>query len=195
MTTGLRSLDHRLGGLQPSDLMILAGRPSIGKTVLAANIGGNAAWHRAQVQGREGAAVGFLSLEMSGEQLGWRVLAEQRGISSDAMRKGKVPLEDFNRFTEITQKHAAVPFSIELTSDLSIDAVRTQARRIKRQYGIGLLIIDYLQLLRGTDSLQSWQNRTVEVSEITRGLESIAKDLNIPWRTCVIRARSSKMRM
>jgi replicative DNA helicase len=96
------------------------------------------------------------------------------------MRKGKVHARDFNRFAEITQQHATVPFYIEPTSDLSIDAIRTRARRMKRQYGIGLLIIDYLQLLRGTDSLQARQNRTVEVAEITRGLKAIAKDLNIP---------------
>ena len=180
VTTGLRSLDRRLDGLQPSDLMILPGRPSMGKTALAANIDVNAARRHAQTQGRERAAVGFFSLDMSGEQLGQRVLAEQSGISSDAMRKGKVHLGDFNRFAEITQQHAAVPFYMEPTSVLSIDAIRTRARRMKRQYGIGLLIIDYLQLLRATDSLQARQHRTVEVSEITRGLKSIAKDLNIP---------------
>jgi replicative DNA helicase len=180
VTTGLRSLHRRLGGLQPSDLMILAGRPSMGKTALAANIGGSAARRHAQTQGREGAAVGFFSLDMSGEQLGQRVLAEQSGISSDAMRKGKVHLGDFNRFAEIMQQRAAVPFYIEPTSVLSIDAIRTRAWRMKRQYGIGLLIIDYLQLLRATDSLQARQHRTVEVSEITRGLTSIAKDVNIP---------------
>ena len=152
----------------------------MGKTALAANIGVNAARRHAQTEGREGAAVGFFSLEMSGEQLGQRVLAEQSRISSDAMRKGKVQQGDFHRFAEITQQHAAVPFYIEPTSDLPIDAIRTRARRMKRQYGIRLLIIDYLQLLRGTDSLQARQNRTVEVSEITRGLKSIAKDLNIP---------------
>jgi replicative DNA helicase len=151
VTTGLRSLDRRLGGLQPSDLMILAGRPSMGKTALAANIGVHAARRHAQTKGKEGAAVGFFLLEMSGEQLGQRVLAEQSGISSDAMRKGQVQQGDFHRFAEITQQHAAVPLYIEPTSDLSIDAIRTRARRMKRQYGIGLLIIDYLQLLRGTD--------------------------------------------
>jgi replicative DNA helicase len=180
VTTGLTSLDRRLGGLQPSDLIILAGRPSMGKTALAANIGVNAARRYAHTQGKEGAAVGFFSLEISGEQLGQRVLAEQSGVASDAMRKGKVHARDFNRFAEITQQHATVPFYIEPTSDLSIDAIRTRARRMKRQYGIGLLIIDYLQLLRGTDSLQARQNRTVEVAEITRGLKAIAKDLNIP---------------
>jgi replicative DNA helicase len=180
VTTGLRSLDRRLVGLQPLDLMILAGRPSMGKTALAANIGVNAAGHHAQTQGREGAAVRFFSLEMSGEQLGRRVLAEQSEISSDAMRKGDVHLGDFHRFAEITQQHAAMPFYIEPTSDLSIDALHTRARRMKRQHGIGLLIIDYLQLLHGTDSLQARQNHTVEVSAITRGLKSIAKDINIP---------------
>jgi replicative DNA helicase len=96
------------------------------------------------------------------------------------MRKGQVKPGDFHRFAEITQQHAGVPFYIEPTSDLSIDAIRTRARRMKRQYGIGLLIIDYLQLLRGTDPLQARQNRIVEVSEITRGLKAVAKDLNIP---------------
>ena len=150
------------------------------KTALAANIGVNAARRHAQTEGKEGAPVGFFSLEMSGEQLGQRVLAEQSGISSDAMRKGRVQAGDFHRFAEITHQHATVPLYIEPTSNLSIDAVRTRARRMKRQYGIGLLIIDYLQLLSGTDSLQARQNRTIEVSEITRGLKSIAKDLNIP---------------
>jgi replicative DNA helicase len=118
---------------------------------------------------------------VSGEQLGQRVLAEQSGISSDAMRKELVQKGDFHRFAEITQQHATVPLYIEPTSNPSTDAVRTRARRMKRQYGIGLLIIDYLQLLRATDySLQAHQNRTIEVSEITRGLKSIAKDLNIP---------------
>jgi replicative DNA helicase len=165
------------------------------------------------------AAVGLFSLEMSGEQLSQRVLAEQSSISSDPMRKGQVQPGDFHRFAEITQQHTGVPFYIESTSDLSIDGVRAQARRLKHQYGIGLLIIDYLQLLHGTDSLQARQNRTVEVSEITRGLKAVAKNLNIPvlalsqlsrdvekredkrpqrinarsWRICAIRARSSRM--
>jgi replicative DNA helicase len=180
VTTGLVSLDRRLGGMQPSDLIILAGRPSMGKTALATTIGINAARCYAQSGGKEGAPVGFFSLEMSDEQLGQRVLAEQSEISSDLMRKGQVRAGDFHRFTEITQQHTEVPFYIEPTSNLSIDAVRTRARRLKRQYGIGLLIVDYLQLLRAVDTYQARQNRTIEVSEITRGLKSIAKDLNIP---------------
>jgi replicative DNA helicase len=124
----------------------------MGKTALAATIGVNAARCYAQTGGEEGAAVGFFSLEMSSEQLGQRVLAEQSGISSDAMRKGQVQPGDFHRLAEITQQHAGVPLYIEPTSDLSIDAVRTRARRLKRQHGIGLLIIDYLQLLRSPDS-------------------------------------------
>ena len=180
VTTGLGSLDRRLGGLQPSDLIILAGRPSMGKTALATTIGVNAARRYAQTNGKEGAPVGFFSLEMSAEQLGQRVLAEQSEIASDLLRKGQVRAGDFRRFTEITQLHTDVPFYIEPASNLSIDAVRTRARRLKRQHGIGLLIIDYLQLLRASDSYQARQNRTVEVAEITRGLKSIAKDLNIP---------------
>jgi len=180
VTTGFKSLDRPLGGLQPANLIILAGRPNMDKTALAANIGVNAARRHMQTKGKEGAAVGFFSLEMSGKQLDQRVLAEQSGISSDAMHKGQVKLGDFHRVAEITQQYDAVPFYTEPTSDLSIDAIRTRARRMKRQYGIGLLIIDYLQLLRGTDSLKARQNCTVEVSEITRSLKSIAKDLNIP---------------
>jgi replicative DNA helicase len=120
VTTGFRSLDRRLGGLQHSDLIILAGQPSMGKTALAANIGIHAARHYAQTQGKEGAAVGFFSLEMSGEQLGQRVLVEQSGISSDAMCKGQVKSGDFHRFAEITQQHAAVPLYIEPTSDTAL---------------------------------------------------------------------------
>jgi len=177
VTTGLGSLDRRLGGLQPSDLIILAGRPSMGKTALATTIGVNAARRYAQTNGKEGAPVGFFSLEMSDEQLGQRVLAEQSEIASDLLRKGQVRAGDFRRFTEITQLHTDVPFYIEPASNLSIDAVRTRSRRLKREHGIGLIIIDYLQLLRANDTRQ---NRTNEVAEITRGLKSIAKDLNVP---------------
>jgi replicative DNA helicase len=152
----------------------------MGKTALATTIGVNAARRYAQTGGKEGTPVGFFSPEMSDEQLGQRVLAEQSGISSDLLRKGQVRAGDFNSFTAITQQHASVPFYIESTSNLSIDAVRTRARRMKRRHGIGLLIIDYLQLLRGSDSYQSRQNRTLEVSEITRGLKGVAKDLDIP---------------
>jgi replicative DNA helicase len=144
VTTGMNNLDHRLGGFQPSDLIIPAGRPGMGKSALAANIGVNAARRYAETDGREGAPVGFFSLDMSGEQLGQLVLAEQSGISSDAMRKGRVRAGDFRRFAEITQHHARVPFYIDPTSNLSIDAVRTRTQRLKRQYGIGLLILDCL---------------------------------------------------
>jgi replicative DNA helicase len=109
-----------------------------------------------------------------------RVLAEQSGISSDAMRKGQVRARDFHSFAAITRQHADVPFYIETTSSLSVDALRTRARRMKRRHGTGLLIIDYLQLMRGTDSHQARQNRTIEVSEISRGLKGLAKDLDIP---------------
>jgi replicative DNA helicase len=152
----------------------------MGKTALATTIGVNAARRCQQTGGKEGAPVGFFSLEMSDEQLAMRVLAEQSGISSDAMRKGRVKPGDFHSFAAITQQHADVPFYIETTSSLTVDALRTRARRMKRQHNIGLLIVDYLQLMRGTDSHQASQNRTIEVSEITRGLKAVAKDLNIP---------------
>lgn len=180
VTTGLSDLDSKLGGLHNSDLLILAGRPSMGKTALAVNIGFNAAKAYAESGGKEGAVVGFFSLEMASDQLAGRILADQADISGDDLRKGNLKQDDFRRFVEASQKLAQVPFYIDDTPALSIGAVRTRARRLKRQHGLGLLIIDYLQLLRGSGSKQSTENRVNEVSEITRGLKAIAKELQIP---------------
>lgn len=177
-TTGLRDLDNKLGGLHPSDLYILAGRPSMGKTALAVNIGFNSAKAYAESGGKEGAITAIFSLEMSSDQLAGRILADQASISGDSMRKGTLKEDDFRRFVEASQKLAQVPLFIDDTPALSIGAVRTRARRLKRQHGLGLLIIDYLQLLRGSTS--SGENRVQEVSEITRGLKAIAKELEIP---------------
>lgn len=180
VTTGLRDLDEKLGGLHKSDLLILAGRPSMGKTALATNIAFQAALRYADSGGKEGGIVGFFSLEMSADQLATRILADQSGISGDAIRKGNVTELEFRRFVEASQKLAQVPLYIDDTPALSIGAVRSRARRLKRQKGLDLLVIDYLQLLQGTGSRQSTENRVQEVSEITRGLKAIAKELDIP---------------
>ncbi len=180
VTTGLIDMDKKLGGLQNSDLLILAGRPSMGKTALATNIAFNAANKYAETGGQQGAIVGFFSLEMSSDQLAGRILADQSNISSDAIRKGNIRQEDFRAFAEASQRLSQVPLYIDDTPGLSISAIRTRARRLKRQHGLGLLVVDYLQLLRGTGSKQGTDNRVQEVSEITRGLKAIAKELAIP---------------
>ena len=180
VSTGLRDLDAKLGGLHPSDLLILAARPSMGKTSLAVNIAFNAAKTFAETGGNEGGIVGFFSLEMSSDQLATRILAEQSGISGDAIRKGDIQENDFRHFVEASQTLTSVPLYIDDTPALSIAAVRTRARRLKRQHGLSLLVIDYLQLLHGSGSRQGMENRVLEVSEITRGLKAIAKELHIP---------------
>lgn len=180
VTTGLRDLDHKLGGLHKSDLLILAARPSMGKTSLAVNVAYNAAKRYAETAGKEGGIVGFFSLEMSSDQLATRILSDESGVSGDAIRKGEIKDADFRRFVEASQKLAQTPLYIDDTPALSISAVRTRARRLQRQRGLDLLVVDYLQLLRGTGSRQGVENRVREISEITQGLKAIAKELNIP---------------
>lgn len=180
VTTGLTDLDHKLGGLHPSDLLILAARPSMGKTSLAVNVAYNAAKAFAESGGEQGGRVGFFSLEMSSDQLATRILSDEAGISGDDIRKGNIKETDFRKFAEASQKLSQVPLYIDDTPALSIGAVRTRARRLKRQHGLDMLVIDYLQLLQGSGSAQSAQNRVLEISEITRGLKAIAKELNIP---------------
>jgi replicative DNA helicase len=179
VTTGLRDLDKKLGGFQHSDLIILAGRPSMGKTALATTIAFNAADAYRRSGGREGAIVGFFSLEMSADQLATRLLSDLAEISGDRIRRGEFSKEDFHRLAEQSAVLAQVPLYIDDTAALSITSVRTRARRMKRKHGLGMIVVDYLQLLRGTGSKQS-ENRVNEVSEITRGLKAIAKELNIP---------------
>ncbi len=179
-TTGLRDMDKQLGGLHPSDLLILAGRPSMGKTALATNIAFNTARAYAKSGGKEGARVGFFSLEMSADQLATRILSDCANISGHAIKQGDIKQDDFQKFVKASQELSQVPLYIDDTPALTIGAVRTRARRLKRQHGLDFLIIDYLQLLRGTGSRQSEANRVQEVSEITRGLKAIAKELNIP---------------
>jgi len=178
--TGLTDMNKKLGGLQNSDLLILAGRPSMGKTALAVNISFNAALKYAETGGKEGGRVAFFSLEMAADQLAGRILAEQSGVSGDSIRRGAIKQEDFQAFVAASQRMSQVPLYIDDTPSLSIGAVRTRARRLKRQHGLDMLVIDYLQLLQGTGSRQSEGNRVLEISEITRGLKAIAKELEIP---------------
>jgi replicative DNA helicase len=191
VATGFTDLDKKLGGLHPSDLVILAGRPSMGKTALATNIAFNAAKAYRPMRGadgridlsrgpEDGAVVGFFSLEMSAEQLATRILAEESGTSSDKIRRGEVRREDFDKFVMASQRLAAVPLYIDDTPALSVAALRTRARRLKRQQGLGLIVIDYLQLMRPSASSRGSENRVQEISEITRGLKAIAKELDVP---------------
>ncbi|CAA7614935.1 replicative DNA helicase [Magnetospirillum sp. UT-4] len=184
--TGLVDLDTKLGGLHSSDLLILAGRPSMGKTSLATNIAFNAAKaYREEVDALgarkavDGAVTAFFSLEMSAEQLATRILAEQAEIPSHKIRQGELANDEFERLVTAAQELHRLPLFIDDTPALSISAVRTRARRLKRQHGLNLIVIDYLQLLRGSGG-SSEQNRVQEVSEITRGLKALAKELDVP---------------
>ena len=182
-TTGLTSINDKCGGLHNSDLIILAGRPGMGKSSLATNIAFNCADRllRDQRDGIEksvGAAVALFSLEMSSDQLATRILAEQAGISSEALRMGKISRDDFHQLSYASQRLADLPLFIDDTPALTIGALRTRARRLKRRHDIGLIIIDYLQLLQGSGRAQD--NRVNEISEISRGLKTLAKELQVP---------------
>ena len=178
VATGLAQLDRLLGGLHRSDLIILAGRPSMGKSSLATNIGFNAA--RAYKEEHvDGAVVGFFSLEMSAEQLATRMISEQAEIPSEKIRKGELISADFDRVLSVSHELEHLNFFIDDTPALSIAALRTRARRLKRTHGLGLLIIDYLQLLAPSGRTRQ-ENRVQEVSEITRGLKTLAKELDVP---------------
>ncbi len=185
IATGLRDLDAKLGGLQPSDLVILAGRPSMGKTSLATNIAFNIAKaYRAERQpdGTEkvldGAIVGFFSLEMSAEQLATRILSEQAEISSEKIRRGMIDEPEFNRLAEASQQISTIPLYIDQQGGITIAQLAARARKLKRQKGLGLIIIDYLQLLAG--SKRTSEGRVQEVTEITTGLKALAKELKVP---------------
>ncbi|MBL3703124.1 replicative DNA helicase [Sulfitobacter sp. BDSS02] len=184
ISTGLTDLDNKLGGLHKSDLLILAGRPSMGKTSLATNIAFNVA--KAYKRGRlpdgtegavQGGVVGFYSLEMSAEQLAGRILAEASEISSHKIRQGDMTEGEFRRFVEAAKALEACPLYIDDTPALPISQLAARARRLKRTQGLDVLIIDYLQLVRGTGRSD---NRVNEISEITMGMKAIAKELNIP---------------
>jgi replicative DNA helicase len=184
-TTGLDDLNAKIAGLHDSDLIILAGRPAMGKTSLATNIAFNCAdrFLRDMQDGIEpeksvGAPVAFFSLEMSADQLATRILAEQAEISSERLRSGKISHEDFQRISFASQRLAELPLYIDDTPALSIAALRTRARRLKRRHDIGLVVVDYLQLLQGTGRAND--NRVNEISEISRGLKTLAKELSVP---------------
>lgn len=194
VTTGLRDLDRKMGGLQKSDLLILAGRPSMGKTALATNIAFNAARAYHESDGKEGAAVAFFSLEMSSEQLATRLLGEQSSVPADKIRRGEVKTDDFTKFLEAAKVLSRAPLYIDDTPALSVAALRTRARRLKRVAPhLGAIVIDYLQLLHGTSSRGS-DNRVQEVSEITRGLKALAKELDIPVIALSQLSRAVEMR-
>lgn len=185
-TTGLASVNAKIGGLHKSDLLILAGRPGMGKTSLATNIAFNAAerYRRDEddgipVEKNMGAKVAFFSLEMSADQLATRVLAEQSGVSGEALRMGKISKEQFQQLSRAAQQLQTLPLFIDDTPALTIAGLRTRARRLQRRHGIGLIIVDYLQLLSGSGSKSS-DNRVQEISEISRGLKTLAKELNLP---------------
>jgi replicative DNA helicase len=174
--TGLRDLDDRLGGLHKSDLIIIAGRPGMGKTALATNIAFNAA-QKLQDSGRK-SCIAFFSLEMSSEQLSTRILAEQSRIKSNDIRRGRISDEQFDKFLETSKNISELPLFIDETPAINIAAMSNRARRIKRIHGLDMIIVDYIQLMRG--SLNYKDGRVQEVSEITQGLKAIAKELSIP---------------
>ena len=178
-TTGLVDMDRLLGGLQPSDLIILAGRPSMGKTALATNIAFNAAEAYQQSGGKEGAVVGFFSLEMSAEQLATRILSDQAEIASEKIRKGEMKRVDFPRLVQASERLRSMPMFIDDGAGLTITSLRSRALRLKRQHNLGLIVVDYLQLMHPSGN-QRTDNRVQEVSEITRGLKMVAKDLGVP---------------
>ena len=173
--SGLRDLDDRLGGMHKSDLVIIAGRPSMGKTALATNI----AFHAAKnIQERaEKSCIAFFSLEMSSEQLSTRILAEQSRIKSNDIRRGKISEEQFDKFIETSKNIAELPLFIDETPAISIAALSNRARRIKRVHGLEMIVIDYIQLMKGSNSKDG---RVQEISEITQGLKALAKELSVP---------------
>ncbi len=182
--TGLTSLDDMLGGLQPSDLIILAARPSMGKTALAVTMAANAAAQRAVGLDAEGLSsenyvVGVFSLEMSAEQLAMRLMSAEANLLGDELRRGKLSDEDFKGVVRASQSLARRPLFIDDTPALSIAAIRTRARRLKRRFGLSLVVVDYLQLVRPVTTAGQG-NRVQEVSEITQGLKAIAKELSVP---------------
>jgi replicative DNA helicase len=185
VSTGFRDLDKLLGGLHDSDLVILAGRPSMGKTALATNIAASAAIARRKRKGPDGTdietpeTVAFFSLEMSTEQLATRILSEASEVRSDAMRRGEISDTQFSAVFDASRALYTLPLFIDDTPALTISALRTRARRLKRQQGLNLIVIDYLQLMQGPAGMRN-ENRVQEVSEITRGLKAIAKELNVP---------------
>ncbi|WP_265974322.1 replicative DNA helicase [Brucella intermedia] len=186
VSTGIHSLDAKMGGLQPSDLIILAGRPGMGKTSLATNIAfniANAYEGEQQADGSmkavNGGVVGFFSLEMSAEQLATRIISEQTEVSSSKIRRGDITETDFEKLVACSQLMQKIPLYIDQTGGISIAQLAARARRLKRQRGLDVLVIDYVQLMTGS-SKASAQNRVQEITEITTGLKALGKELNVP---------------
>ncbi len=186
VTTGLDGVNAKTGGLHHSDLIIIAGRPGMGKTALATNMAFNAAQRLVRdiedgiaPEKSAGAGIAFFSLEMSADQLATRILSEQSGISSENLRMGKISQQDFRNLARAAAELENLPLYIDDTPGLTIAALRTRARRMKRQKGIGLIVVDYLQLLQGSGK-SNGDNRVQEISEISRGLKTLAKELNVP---------------
>jgi len=186
VSTGLTDLDNKMGGLQSSDLIVLAGRPSMGKTALATNIAYNIAKKYATEKQQDGTlkvvnggVVGFFSLEMSAEQLATRILSEQAEISSEKIRRGMITEDEFRRLVAVSQEMSRIPLYIDQTGGITIAQLAARARKLKRQHGLGLLVVDYLQLLSGS-SRNSNSNRVQEITEITTGLKALAKELGCP---------------
>ncbi|RUW95036.1 replicative DNA helicase, partial [Mesorhizobium sp. M8A.F.Ca.ET.023.01.1.1] len=186
LATGMRDLDRRMGGLQPSDLIVLAGRPGMGKTSLATNIAFNVAEAYVPAQQADGSfkaanggVVGFFSLEMSSEQLATRIISEQTEISSSKIRRGEISEMDFEKLVACSQTMQKIPLFIDQTGGISIAQLSARARRLKRQRGLDLIVIDYIQLMQGS-SAKSSQNRVQEITEITTGLKALAKELTVP---------------
>jgi replicative DNA helicase len=186
LASGLRDLDRMMGGLQSSDLIIVAGRPGMGKSSLATNIGYNVAkaWRGdvrpdGHITSVDGGIVGIFSLEMSAEQLATRIIAERTGIPSSRIRRGEIESNDFDRIAAAAREMESIPFYIDETGGLSIAQLAARARRLKRQKGLDLLVIDYIQLLQGSLK-RAAESRVQEVSEITTSLKALAKELNVP---------------
>src|SRR5213592_4129456 len=184
IATGLKDLDAKMGGLQPSDLIIVAGRPGMGKTALATNIDYNIAraWNgETRADGHmetvNGGIVGFFSLEMSAEQLATRIIAEQSGIPSSTIRRGGINERDFEKIKDVAIELQHLPFFIDETGGLTVAQLAARARRLKRQKGLDLLVIDYIQLLQGS-TRRAMEGRVQEVTEITTSLKALAKELN-----------------
>ncbi|HEX5325855.1 MAG TPA: replicative DNA helicase [Acetobacteraceae bacterium] len=185
LTTGLRDLDAKTGGLHPSDLVILAGRPGMGKTSLATKIAFGAAQallaeaRRDDPNALAKSAVAIFSLEMSAEQLATRLLSEAARISGDRIRRGDIGQKDFDRFVAVSRDLAALPIQIDDTPAITLSALRTRCRRLKRTRGLALVVIDYLQLMRPAAGTRP-ENRVLEISQLTQGLKAIAKEMAVP---------------
>ncbi len=185
LTTGLRDLDKKTGGLHPSDLIILAGRPGMGKTALATKIafgGAKSLLDEARQRGADAmpkAMVAIFSLEMSAEQLATRLLSEEARISGDRIRRGDIMQKDFDRFVAVSREISSLPLMIDDTPAITMSAMRTRCRRLKRTRGLALIVVDYLQLMRPSVGSRP-ENRVQEISQITQGLKALAKELEVP---------------